>query len=244
MSIATPAPTTPAAHDLTPGPDGLSRPTRLLPPAAVALGAVGAATGMALHLGAMPEDVRMVIAIAEDPRWLTTHLLLGFGFALLAFGLASSLFLLRGRGAKLTGVGAVFSALGALVMSFSDLTHGAVGFALGTHVTPATSMEIHMAYFEHPAILGMNTGPLLLPLGMILLGAGLLRSRAVPRWMAVVVMLAPVAIHASFALDLPTIVNGLLLAAGMSVFAYALTTPGPASAARRAAELQPSAVAS
>lgn len=244
MSIATPAPTTSAAADMRPEPDGLSRATRLLPPAAIVLGAVGAGTGMALHIGAMPEDVRLAIAIAEDPLWLTTHLLLGFGFALLAFGLASSLFLLRGRGAKLTGVGAAVSALGALVMSFSDLTHGAVGFALGTHVTPATSLEIHMAYFEHPAILGMNTGPLLVPLGMILLGAGLLRSRAVPRLMAVVIMLAPLAIHASFALDLPTFVNGLLLVAGMAVFAYSLTSPRPAPAARRAAELQPSTVTS
>ena len=242
MSITTPAPTTPAANK-TPEADGLSRPTRLLPPAAIALGAAGAATGMALHLGAAPEDVRLAIAIAEDPRWLTTHLLLGFGFAVLAFGLASSLFLLRGRGAKLTGVGASVGALGALMMSFSDLTHGAVGFALGTHVTPATSMEIHQAYFEHPAILGMNTGPLLLPLGMILLGAGLLRSRAVPRWMALVVTLVPLAIHASFALGLPTVVHGLLLAIGMSVIAYAMTSPRPAPAARRASELQPSAVA-
>jgi hypothetical protein len=224
MSIATPAPTTRAAHHTPSEPDGLSRLTRLLPPAAIVLGAVVAGTGMALHMGAMPEDERLAIAIAEDPRWLLTHLLLGFGFAVLAFGLASSLFLLRGRGAKLTGVGASVGALGALVMSFSDLTHGAVGFALGTHVTPATSMQIHMAYFEHPAILGMNTGPMLLPLGMILLGAGLLRSRAVPRWMAVAVMIVPLAIHASFALNLPTVLHGLLLAAGMSVFAYALTS--------------------
>jgi hypothetical protein len=241
MSIGTPAPTTPAATDSTPGSDGSSRLTRLLAPTAIVVGAVVAGTGMALHIGATPEDERLAIAIAEDSLWLTTHLLLGFGFVLLAFGLANSLFVLRGRGARLTGVGAVVGALGALVMSFSDLTHGAVGFALGTHVTPATSMEIHMAYFEHPAILGMNTGPLLLPLGMILLGAGLLRSRAVPRWMPVVVMLTPLAIHASFALDLPPVVNGLLLAAGMSVFAYALTSR-PDTAPGSAAELQHPAV--
>lgn len=243
MSIATPAPTTSADNVMPAKPDA-SRLIRLLPPAAIALGAVGAGTGMALHLAAMPEDVRMAIAIAEDPRWLTTHLLLGFGFALLAYGLASSLFLLRGRGAGVTRVGATVSALGALVMSFSDLTHGALGFALGTQVTPATSLEIHMAYFKHPAILALNTGPLLLPLGMILLGAGLLRSRAVPRWMAVVTMLVPLAIHASFALDLPPVLNGLLLTAGMSVFAYALASPRPQAASQSAAELRPSAVAS
>jgi hypothetical protein len=244
MSIGTPAPTTPAATDRTPGPDGSSRLIRFLPHAAIVVGAVIAGTGMGLHIGATPEDERLAIAIAEDPLWLTTHLLLGFGFALLAFGLASSLFLLRGRGAQLTGIGAVVGALGALVMSFSDLTHGAVGFALGTHVSPATSLQIHTAYFEHPAILGMNTGPLLLPLGMILLGAGLLRSRAVPRWMPVVVMLCPLAIHASFAVGLPPVVNGLLLAAGMSVFAYALRSLRPDTAPRRSAELQAPAGAS
>ncbi len=222
MSIATPAPTTSADNAVPAGPDESSRLIRLLPPAAIVLGAVGAGTGMALHMGVMEEDVRMAIAIAEDPRWLTTHLLLGFGFALLAFGLASSLFLLRGRGAGLTKVGAMVSALGALLMSFSDISHGAVGFALGDHVDAATSFAIHMAYFEHPAILGLNFGPMLLTLGMMLLGIGVLRSRAVPRWIGVVILLAPIAVHASFTLELPTYVQGVPLALGMTAFAYAL----------------------
>lgn len=222
MSITAPAPTAAPANNTPPRPVAPQGVARLVAPAALSVGSVLAAIGMALHLGAMPEDVRLAIAIAEDPQWLTSHLFLGFGFAIVAIGAASALSLVRGRGATVTAVALVFTALGALVFSLSDMAHGAVGFALGDHVDPATSLDIHMAYFEHPAILGLNTGPLLLTVGMILLGVGLLRSRAVPRWMGIVVLLAPIGVNAAITLGLPTYLHGVPMAVGMTVFAGAI----------------------
>ncbi|MFA9444940.1 hypothetical protein [Egicoccus sp. AB-alg6-2] len=202
---------------------------RLGGPVTVVLGSVLAAVGMALHLPAMAEDLAIPMAIADAPtRWLGSHLLMGFGFALVAVGAGSHLAVLRGdRGATVTAMGIVATTLGAITMALGDVAHGAVGFAL-TAVDPATSFEAHEAYFAHPAILGINTGPLLISVGMLVLGAGLLRSGVHPRWIGVVIMLTPVAVNAAFNLALPTLLHGVPFAAGMSVFAYAMwRTPRP-----------------
>lgn len=231
MSITAPAPPASPTNDTPPRPVAPHGVVRLIGPVILAVGSVVAAVGMALHLGGgIPEDVSLAIAIAEDPEWLVSHLFLGFGFALVAMGAVGTLSLVRGRGATVTATGLVFTSLGALLFSLSDMAHGAVGFALGDHVAPATSFDIHMAYFEHPAILGLNLGPMLLTVGMILLGAGLLRSRAVPRWMGIVVLLAPVAVHVAINLVLPTYLHGLPMAVGMTVFAVAIVRGSKAGA--------------
>lgn len=122
--------------------------------------------------------------------------------------------------------------MAALVMGLSDMAHGALGFALADQVDPATSYDIHMAYFETPAILGLNTGPMLLTLGMLLLGFGVLRSRALPRWVGTGIMLSPIAVYASFAFGLPTFTQALAFATGIGAFAYA-TLNGPVLFAQR-----------
>ncbi|HVL97720.1 MAG TPA: hypothetical protein VM324_00290 [Egibacteraceae bacterium] len=184
------------------------------------LGAVLAALGMALHLPAMPEDVGISIAIAEAPsRWLASHVLMGFGLVLVAVAAVSALPIVRGRGARLTTVGVILTAVGAAVLSLSDMAHGAVGFALVEPVDAATSFAVQTAYFESPAILWLNTGPLFLTLGLVVLGAGLLRSRIARRWEGIVVMLTPIAVHASFNFELPTYLHGVPLVVGFSVLA-------------------------
>jgi hypothetical protein len=176
---------------------------------------------MALHLPAKPEEADVPLAIAADPGlWMASHLLIAFGFALLAAGAVSILPRHRGRGAIATSVGALLTAAGATVMALGDMAHGAVGFAL-TEVDTATSLAVHAAYFESPAVLGLNMGPLLLPLGMIVLGSGLLRAGRHPRWVGILVIVAPLAVHATFAIDAPTVVRGLPIALAMTVLAAA-----------------------
>jgi hypothetical protein len=204
-------------------------------PVALVLGSVLAAGGMGLHLPAMPEDVGIPLAIAAAPeRWIGAHLLLGFGFSLLAIGAGGLLSLLRrDRGSTLTAIGALTTALGAVTMALSDAAHGAVGLAL-TEVEPATSLEIHEVYFAHPAMAAINAGPMLLSVGMIVLGVGLFRSRAHPRWVSVLLVLTPVAVNLGFSLELPTAVHGIPLVLGMSALAYALVRrPEPNPAALR-----------
>lgn len=230
MSTTTPTPTPAADAVGSSSRSGLDIPARVLGPVTLATGAVLAAAGMALHLGAMPEDERLTQAIAEDPQWASSHVLLGLGFALVAIGIVSTLPLLRGRGSRFSAVGAVLASLGAVLMALSDIAHGALGLALRDQVDAATSLEIHLAYFEHPAILGLNLGPTLLPLGMILLGVGLLRSGTAPRWAGAVVLLTPVAVSASFALGLPSALQALPFLVGMLVLASALfRAPGQAA---------------
>jgi hypothetical protein len=221
MSTTTPASIAATGHETDPAPPPAgSRPTRLAGPAALVLGAVMYAVGMGLHLPAMPEDVGITEAIADAPsRWMSSHLLMSSGLVLVAAAIVSALPLARGRGAATTAVGAVLTSLGAVVLAFSDLAHGALGFALAGPVDPATSFEVHTAYFEQPAILGLNTGPLFLSVGMIVLGAGLLRSRTVARWEGVVVLLTPIGVNAALNLAPSTWLHGVPFVVGMAVLA-------------------------
>ncbi len=203
--------------------EGLPRLSRLVGPVALGLGAVLAAGGMALHLRAMPEDERLIQAMVDDPYWAASHVLLGIGFALVAIGAVHAVTLVRGRGAVLVGVGAVLTSLGAVLMALSDVAHGALNLALRGQVDNAQSLDIHQSYFEHPAVAGMNTAPMLLTLGMIALGIGLLRSRSVPRWAGALVLVTPIAVNASFALSLPPYLQGLPFVVGMLVLAGLMT---------------------
>lgn len=195
---------------------------RWVGPAVLGAGACTTAAGLALHLGAMPEDERLAQAIADDPQWAVSHVLLGIGFTLVAIGLTWVVTLARGRGAAVTGVGALLASLGAALMSLSDIAHGAVGLALRGQVEAAQSLEIHLAYFEQPAVLTLNLGPMLLTLGLVVLGIGLLRSRTIPRWAGVVVLLTPIAVNASFALGLPPYLQAVPLLTGMLVLTHLL----------------------
>jgi hypothetical protein len=208
----------PAADTLVPQrTEALPRVSQLVGPVALGLGAVLAAAGMALHLGAMPEDERLIQAMVDDRNWTASHVLLGIGFALVAVGVAHTVTVLRGRGSVLAGVGAVLTSLGAVLMALSNFAHGALNLALRGQVDNAQSMDIHESYFEHPATLGTNTGPMLITLGMIVLGIGLLRSRGVPRWAGVAVLATPIAVNASFALSLPSFLQALPFLVGMLV---------------------------
>jgi hypothetical protein len=202
--------------------EALPRAAQLVGPVALGLGAALAAAGMALHLGAMAEDERLIQAMVDDPNWTASHVLLGVGFALVAVGAAHAATVVRGRGTVLAGVGAVLTSLGAVLMALSDFAHGALNLALRGQVDNAQSMDIHESYFEHPAILGTNTGPMLLTLGMIALGIGLLRSRCVPRWAGAAVLTTPVAVNAAFTLGLPSYLQGLPFLVGMLVLTWLL----------------------
>lgn len=189
-------------------------------PAALVLGAVVTALGMALHLPRMAEDTRLTQAIAaESGQWLASHLLLGIGLTVTAAALLATVTTVRGRGATLIRVGAVLTATGAGLMALGDVSHGAVAFALADQVDPATSLEIQNAYFTQPAILGLNAGSLVITLGMIVLGAGLLRSRLVPVWGGIVVLVTPILIQAGMGMGLPPVLHGVPFVVGLTVYA-------------------------
>jgi hypothetical protein len=231
MTATTPAPTPSVTADVrSPSPVVPHPIARLGGPIALVVGSVMAVVGQGLHLPRMPEDVGIAIAIAGAPTaWMASHLLLGFGFALVAMGVAATLPRRRGRGAGLTAAGVIIMSLGAAVFALGDIAHGALGFALIEPVDVATSFEVQMAYYEGPMAPGLNLGTMLLPLGMILTGAGLFRSRLHARWVGIVIALSPFAVQASFALDLPTYVHLVPMAVGLTVYATAVVR-GPQDA--------------
>lgn len=225
MSHTTPAPIVARelAGTIAPGPAAPHPVRRFAGPLILAVGAALAAVGMGLHISGTIDELAVPTVIAAAPgRWFAAHLFEGFGFVLVAVGVTWALPRRRGRGATLTTIGVLLTSFGAIVMAISNTTHGAVGLAL-TEVDPATSLAVHEVYFEHPAILGLNVAPMLLSLGMILLGAGLLRSRTRPRSVGVVLVLAPIAVNAAFGLALPTWVHGLPIVAAMTALAWTLT---------------------
>lgn len=200
---------------------------RFAGPTALAVGPVLMLSGMALHVpplenGLEPDEAFIRTIEGQLTQWLTSHLLLTVGLALMAGGATTIFRLARGRGAVLTAVGAGLMVLGAALMSLSDLLHGFLQYALAGQVDAATSLTIQEAYFSLPANAVLNTGTTLLPLGFVVLGVALLRSRTVPRWAAIVLLLGPVGIMLGFEYHNLTLVLGLPLVVGLAVLARAI----------------------
>lgn len=194
----------------------------VLAPLALLAGSVLAAAGMALHLPALTEDVRLTEAIAAGRgQWMVAHLLAAFGFALVALGVAALLPLRRRRGAVLTAVGAVLTSAGATLFALADAAHGALAYALAGPVGAQTSLDVQESFFRSSMFASLNAGPLLVTAGMLLLGVGLFRS-GLARWSAAAVALAPLAVNAAISLELPTYVHGVPFVLGIGALVLAL----------------------
>jgi hypothetical protein len=208
-----------------PMPSALDRLRRCAGPVALAAGAVLTIAGMALHVqgdGSQADEAFVRTVEAQQTQWLISHLLLAAGMALVAGGAVTAFRLARGRGAALTAVGAGLMAVGGVLMSLGDFAHGVLGYALIGQVDPATSLEIQNSYFFTPAIAVISFGGMLLPLGTVVLGIALLRSRAVPRWAAVVLLTSPVFITLGFASGPRMVYLGIPFVVGLALFARAI----------------------
>lgn len=224
MSIGTEVPTTSGADDVVPASSpGRRRPA--LAPGALAMGAVLAAVGLGVHQGAIggfeAESLAQTRAIAARPGlWLAAHLLSSLGMILVAGGMVSVAQVARDQEARAARIGAVIASVGATFMSLGDIAHGSVGFALAGQVNAADSLVIEKAFFSNPAIgtvLGLG---MLLPLGILVLGVGLIRSRLVPRWAGIVVLASPIVIQAGLAGAIPPYLFALPFVIGMWVLAW------------------------
>ena len=188
-------------------------------PLTLVVGSVVTVGGMALHAQGLPDEAFVRTIESQPDQWLASHLALAFGGALLAFGLTSILRLVDGRAARITVVGTVVAAVGAALMSLGDLAHGVVAYVLAGHVDAPTSLAAQEAYFAHPAIMVLSMAGMLLPLGLIILSIGLFRARVIPRWLAVLVLLSPIAIQAGMASGPRMLAFGLPLVVAMAALA-------------------------
>ena len=167
-------------------------------PAALVLGPALTVAGFALHPLAADPAATFIARINSHPaRWALAHLLIGVGLGAFAAGIGSVLRLAHGRGARFLVAGVLTAGTGAVGMGYEAIGHGAVGYALAGRADVPLLVSTHVqTAFEH---LGFSAGPalvgVLFPLGLLLLGIGALRSRATPRWGAVLLLLAPFGIQ-------------------------------------------------
>lgn len=226
MSMTTPSPAMPGIHPAgSPPPSAVDWLRRYAGPAGLVAGSVLSVAGMSLHVpgdGSAADEELVRTIEAQSTQWLASHLLLAFGMALFAVGAATAVRIARGRGATLTVLGAATASVGAAFMSLGDIAHGALAYALADRVDDATSLAIQKAYFYHPAIAVISFGGMLLPLGVVVLGIALLRSRVVPRWAALVLLVSPIVISFGFASGPRMLVLGLPFIVGTTALARAV----------------------
>jgi hypothetical protein len=190
---------------------------RRAPAVGLAAGAVLCASALAMHLRGGVEDVAFVRRVEASPDvWLAGHVMMGVGGIVLLLGLLAVPRLVRGRGRRAVAVGTTLAAVGAASSALGDAMHGALAYVLVGEVDAEQSLHIQERLFTQPLLAAVSMPALLLPLGMLVLGAGLLYSRAVPTPLAVLVIVAPIAVQLGYlviALPMPLMV--LPLVAGM-----------------------------
>ena len=191
---------------------------------ALAVGSVLAAAALSMHLRGGIDDVAFVRRVEEAPRvWLTGHVLMAVGGILLLVGLIAVPRLVHGRGRRAVLVGTGLSAVGAASTALGDFAHGSLAYVLVGDVSAEQSLRLQEQFFTHPLLISVSMPGLLLPLGMLVLGGGLLYSRAVPVPAALLLLVAPVSVQAGYlVLALPMPVMVLPLVAGLGWVALIL----------------------
>lgn len=185
---------------------------------ALAAGSLLAAAALSMHLRGGVASVEFVRRVEEAPGvWLTGHVLMAVGGVLLVLGLIAVPRLARGRGHRSVAVGTGLSAVGAASTALGDFAHGSLAYVLVGEVSAEQSLQIQEQFFSQPLLAAVSMPSLLLPLGMLVLGGGLLYSRAVPVPAAILVLVAPVTVQLGYmmtALPMPVMVLPLVLGLG------------------------------
>jgi hypothetical protein len=185
--------------------------------AALAGGALLTGTALSMHLRGGVDDVAFVHRVEEAPHtWLTGHVLMAVGSILLLLGLLAVPSLVRGRGRRIVLMGTGLSAVGAVATALGDFAHGALAYVLIGDVSAEQSLEIQRQFFSQPLLAAASMPGLLLPFGLLVIGGGLLWSRAVPAAVAVALLASPFLVQLGYivtSLPMPLLV--LPLVAGL-----------------------------
>ena len=180
---------------------GASRPSlvdrvrRAFTPFSLVAGPVVTAIGFTLHETEGKDHEEFLSNAGQHALlWNLAHLLIPIGLVFFTAGFAGLLRLARGRGAGFLVPGVVLGMVGTIATAIDGAAHGAVESALMNRpdVSIEQSEQIQLDYMHSPfvfplALLGMG-----MMLGLLICGIGLFRSRRVPRWAAVLIMLSPV----------------------------------------------------
>jgi hypothetical protein len=209
-------PDTAVADLRTHGPDLTGRAR--VGPAVLLVGALLVAAALSLHLRGGAEDVAFVQRIETVPeQWLIGHVLMAVGAVLLALGFPSVLRLARDRRRIAITVGVTLATVGAACTALGDFAHGSLAYVLIGHVDAQQSLDIQKDFFYEPLLAAVTILGNLLPLGMLVLGIGLLRAKTVPTTAAILVLVSLFAIQAGYmvpALPMPVMVLPFVVGLG------------------------------
>lgn len=187
---------TTTAPDLATGPVSVRTAHRRVLLAAVVVAApVLQVTGMLLHPPPASTPAGQLAVVAADPGlWFVVHVVAGAAGALFVLAGPVLAGLARSRGAVLATVGAVLTAVGGatLAIGFGAEAH-LLSVAAGPGLDPAAMDALAAAEHHSPAMAMITIGVPLVGLGQIVLMAGLLWSRQVPRWQPAIVLVGLVA---------------------------------------------------
>ena len=194
-------------------------------PAALAIGAITVVAGMALHPTGNNEGALVPYISSHLARWGWTHIILATGFMMLAMGMCSVLGLATGpRGTRLITIGAVTGSVGSVLFAWETVAHGAVMQAIASRrLPPDQALQVAKHYVETPYFVPFSAAAsLFLPLGLVLLGIAMIRSRRIPTWAAVVLTLSPVGVQVGGAAGPRMLVAGIPLIVGSTALARAV----------------------
>jgi hypothetical protein len=196
-------------------------------------------TGSARLLAALPvvPAVTLLVAVALHPRdtadaaatlariagpdrgrWILVHLLEPFSWLLLGVVAVMATHI---SSHALVKLGGWLAALGAVSIALIVYSHGeAYLFMTSPGIDLAAMEELYGRFYKGMPLVG-PVG-LAFWLGMLVLGVGLYRSKAVPRWAAVLLALTPVVNFAGQ--SLPAVLIGLPLVGGLWGSRHALVS--------------------
>jgi hypothetical protein len=194
-------------------------------PAALVIGAVTVIAGMALHPTGDNEAALMPYISTHLARWGWTHIILATGFVTLALGMCSVPRLATGpRATRLIIVSAVSGTVGSVLFAWETVAHAAVMQAVASRrLPPDQALQVAKHYVQSAYFFPFSAAAsLFLPLGLLLLGIAMIRSRRIPTWAAVVLTLSPVGVQAGGAAGPRMLLAGLPLIVGCTALARAV----------------------
>jgi hypothetical protein len=196
-----------------------------------AIVAVAAPLALAAAIALHPHDSSNAVeslarvADADRARWAIIHLLEPAAWLLVSLVLVAASRLGAGPGRALVRVGGVLAAIGAAASALIVYGHGeAILFMTGDGMDGPAMESLYEHYHDAMPL----AGPLGLAfqLGLVVLGAGLYRSRAVPRWAAMALAVVPFGLMGSA--EAPALVTAVVgagpLVVGLAGSARAIGT--------------------
>ncbi len=217
----------PPSHSTSPDlpalPRFVARVRHVATPIALAFGMALVFLGGSMHDPGQDDDVTFVRLIGTHVnRWMFVHIVITAGWLLFGVGAGAVTRLIRGRGRVPFLVATPMLVVGALGWAFMNLTHGILAYALNgrTDVDLVTGTQVQLDYFDLPWTKAIVSLMLFAAVGVAVMGIGAIRSRLVPTWVGILLIVALVPVF--LAPEGPVaLLTGLPLVVGLAGIARA-----------------------